>query len=160
MTTPLRPTDDEARALTRRLIAEAPFAALAFRDPETGAPGISRIGIAAGPDCVPMTVISALSGHTRALRADPEAALLLGEPGVKGDPLTHPRVSLQVRARFFTRDDPDHDQHMAAFLAARPKAKLYAGFADFSLVRFQPLGADLNGGFGQAFRLTAEDLEG
>jgi putative heme iron utilization protein len=45
-----------------------------------------------------------------------------------------------------------------AFLAKQPKAKLYIGFADFSLVRFTPLSAQMNGGFGKAYLLHAEDL--
>ena len=39
---PVAAADDAARALARQLLAQANHAALAWIDPETGAPGISR----------------------------------------------------------------------------------------------------------------------
>lgn len=154
---PLRPTDDEARALARRLIAEARHAALAVTG-EDGAPQVSRIALVPGPDGAPLSLVSSLAQHTAALRRDPRAALLIGEPGPRGDPLTHPRLSLQARAAFLPREAPDHAALRAHYLALQPKAKLYIDFADFSLVRFDPAEALLNGGFGRAFRLEAADL--
>jgi len=41
-----------------------------------------------------------------------------------------------------------------------PKAQLYIGFADFSLLRLKVSAGHLNGGFGKAFVLTPEDLGG
>ena len=46
----------------------------------------------------------------------------------------------------------------AAYLAAYPKAKLYFDFGDFRMVEFTVKAAFLNGGFGQAFHLTPDDL--
>jgi len=158
MTTPLQPTDSEARALVRRLIENAKFAALAYRDPEAGTPMVSRIALVEGPDGNPLSLISDLSHHSTALQADPVCVLLIGEPGAKGDPLTHPRLSLRARARFVRHGNPDHAGLSEAFLRQQPKAKLYIGFADFALTQFRPLGAHLNGGFGKAYRLTADDL--
>lgn len=158
MKTPLQPTDSEARALVRRLIENAKFAALAYRDPEMGTPMVSRIALVEGPDGNPLSLISDLSHHSTALQADPVCALLIGEPGAKGDPLTHPRLSLRARARFVRHGNPDHAGLSEAFLRQQPKAKLYIGFADFALTQFTPLGAHLNGGFGKAYRLTADDL--
>ena len=43
-------------------------------------------------------------------------------------------------------------------LARQPKAKLYAGFADFAFWRMQIVSAHLNGGFARAADLTAADL--
>ena len=37
-----------------------------------------------------LTLVSALAPHFRALRENPDCALMLGEVGDKGDPLTHP----------------------------------------------------------------------
>ncbi|MBN9886894.1 HugZ family protein [Salipiger abyssi] len=158
MTNPIRPTDNDARALARRLIESARFAALATSDPATGAPMVSRIAVVPGPDGMPLSLVSDLALHSQALTAKPACALLVGEPGPKGDPLTHPRLSLQAVAHFVRHGDPDHAALSAHYLQRQPKAKLYIGFADFSLLRLEVSGAHLNGGFGKAFVLTAGDL--
>ncbi|MBD3679412.1 MAG: HugZ family protein [Rhodobacteraceae bacterium] len=154
---PIRPTDDEARALARDLISGARFAALAVLLPD-GMPHVSRVALATAPDGGPVTLISSLAVHSQALTADPRCSLMVGEPGAKGDPLTHPRLTLQARARFISRDSDDHGALRADYLQKRPKAALYADFADFSFVRFEVAEALLNGGFGKAYRLTPEDL--
>lgn len=155
---PLRPTDGEARALARALIDGAAFGALAVVHPDTGLPHVSRVAIATQDGGAPMTLISSLSLHTRALRAEPRACVLLGEPAARGDPLTHPRLSLDVVAAFVARDDPAHGALRARWLARHPKAKLYVDFGDFAFVRLVPTGAALNGGFGKAYALSAGDL--
>lgn len=150
---PIRPTDNAARALARSLIDTARHASLAVIDPATGEPMVTRIALVPGPDHVPLTLISALSAHTAALDANPACSLLIGEPGARGDPLTHPRLTLQARAE--AADKPALRDH---YLGLYPKAKLYYDFGDFRLVRFAPRAGLLNGGFGKAFRLTAADL--
>ena len=155
---PIRPTDDDARALARDLIDAATFCALGTLDPASGAPQVTRIALATLPDGTPITLVSDLAAHTRALRANPAASLLIGEPGPKGDPLTHARLTLRATARFVERESPDHAALRDRYLARNPKARLYADFADFHFVVFIPEGASLNGGFGAAFELTAEDL--
>ena len=157
---PIRPMDDEARGLSRELIARARFAALAVLDPASGWPTVTRIALVRDPDGAPLTLISDLSGHTAALRADPRCSLLVGEPALKGDPLTHPRLTLQCEARFVRRDDPDHPALRAHYLEQQPKATLYIDFADFSLVRLGVVEAHLNGGFGKAYRPAPSDLIG
>lgn len=158
MTDPIRPTDDEARALAQDLIATARFAALAVTDPEIRSPMISRVAVVPGPDGLPLSLVSDLAAHATALKADPACALLLGEPGPKGDPLTHPRLSLQASARFIRHGAPEHAALAEHYLSLQPKAKLYIGFADFSLLRFEIRRGLLNGGFGKAFKLTPADL--
>lgn len=152
-TDPIRPTDEAARALARDLIAHARFAALAVLDPATAAPMVTRIALVPGPDGAPLTLISTLSTHTAALAANPACSLLIGEPGAKGDPLTHPRLTLQARA-----EPADKAALRDHYLRLYPKARLYYDFADFGLTRFQPLAGLLNGGFGKAFHLTPADL--
>ena len=155
---PIRPTDDEARALARTLIEGARFAALGVIERDTGAPMVTRIAVTTAPDGQPMTLVSDLSHHTRALRSNPACSLLLGEPGARGDPLTHPRLTLQARAVFVDRSDPADSALRAHYLARVPKARLYIDFGDFHLLRLVPTGAYLNGGFGRAFVLTPDDL--
>jgi putative heme iron utilization protein len=150
---PVRPTDDEARALARSLIGAARFGALGVIDPETGAPMVTRVAVVPGPDGIPLTLISSLSSHTAALDANPACSLLLGEPGPRGDPLTHPRLTLQAVAE--AQDKAALKPH---YLGLYPKAQLYYDFGDFRLVRLTPVAGFLNGGFGKAYRLSAKDL--
>ncbi|PWL36424.1 MAG: pyridoxamine 5-phosphate oxidase, partial [Marivita sp. XM-24bin2] len=130
MKSPIRPTDDEARALARRLLEEATFAALSYLDPSDDTPMVSRVALVAGPDGQPLSLMSDLSHHSAALQQNPVCSLLIGEPKVKGDPLTHPRLSLRATARFIRHGATEHCALAGAFLAKQPKAKLYIGFTD------------------------------
>jgi putative heme iron utilization protein len=154
----IRETDDEARKLARVLLRTAGYAALAVIDPDNGFPAASRVLLGTDIDGVPVILVSALSAHTRALSRDPRASLLVGEPG-RGDPLAHPRLTVQCIAERVDRTTPTHGRLRARFLSRHPKAKRYIDFADFTFLRFRPLSASLNGGFGKAYLLPGEDLE-
>ncbi|MBP1845385.1 putative heme iron utilization protein [Rhizobium petrolearium] len=153
----LRETDDDARRLARMLVRGARYMALAVLDPETGFPSVSRALTGIDVDGVPVILVSALSGHTKGLVADPRCSLLAGEPG-KGDPLAHPRITVQALAESVVRDTPDHARIRSRFLDRHPKAALYADFADFRFFRIVPQSASLNGGFGRAYVLAGADL--
>ncbi|WP_428928003.1 HugZ family protein [Marinibacterium sp. SX1] len=153
---PIRPTDDEARTMARDLMARSRFAALGVV--QDGLPVVSRVAFGLAPDGAPASLISMLSQHATALRAAPDASLMIGEPGPRGDPLTHPRLTLQARASFVDHDDPAYEEMAAHWLRDHPKAKLYIGFGDFHFALFSVTGAFLNGGFGKAFFLTPVDL--
>ena len=154
---PVATADAEARALARGLM-QAHHAALAYVDAESQTPGISRIAFGLDADGVPMALVSGLAPHTAALRANPACAVMLGEPGEKGDPLTHPRLMIRAMAAFVAGDDPQRAGLRAHWLKGHPKATLYIDLPDFAFVRLLPQSALLNGGFGKAFRFTAEDL--
>jgi hypothetical protein len=140
---PVRPTDDEARALARSLIAGARFGALGVIDPETGAPMVTRIAVVPGPDGVPLTLISTLSSHTAALDANPACSLLLGEPGAKGDPLTHPRLTLQAVA------EAGQGRAEGPLPRALSQGAALLRFRGFPADPAEPVAAFLNGGFGK-----------
>ncbi|MEJ6393789.1 pyridoxamine 5'-phosphate oxidase family protein [Gymnodinialimonas sp. 2305UL16-5] len=150
---PINPTDDDARQLARDLIQQARFAALGVIDPQTGGPMVTRVALVPGPGGAPLSLISELSAHTTALTANPTCSLLIGEPGAKGDPLTHPRLTLQAEAKNCHK--LDLREH---YLGLYPKAQLYFDFADFVLFRFMPTAGLLNGGFGKAYRLLPHDV--
>lgn len=154
---PVQQADAEARAIARALLEGARHAALAFTDAD-GSPGISRIAFGLAPDGTPVTLVSGLAVHFAALRDHPACAVMVGEPGAKGDPLTHPRLMIKARAGFVPSDDPARPAIRAHWLETNPKAKLYADFPDFAFVRLMPVSALLNGGFGKAFRLGPQDL--
>ncbi|SDE83487.1 pyridoxamine 5-phosphate oxidase [Limimaricola pyoseonensis] len=155
MTDPIRPTDAAARALASEIFDAARHGALGVIDPETGAPFVSRVAVLRdGADA--LVLVSTLAQHWAALVARPDCSLLLGEPG-RGDPLAHPRLTLQLRA---SPDAPeDKAARRAGWLAAHPKSALYYDFADFHLLRLRCVAGFLNGGFGRAHRLTPRDLE-
>lgn len=156
MTEQVRAPDDTARATARQLIDAATFAALAVTDPDTGHPSVTRIALASDADGTPVSLISDLSTHTAALMQHQACALLVGEPADKGDPLTHPRLTLHCTAVFV----PHAEDALlrTRYLDLRPKAKLYAGFTDFRFVRFTVNTGFLNAGFGKAFKFGPNDL--
>jgi putative heme iron utilization protein len=151
---PTPPADAVERVAAQGFLA-LPFAALAYTAKD-GFAGISRIALGQDGAGVPMTLISALAPHFAALQAQPICALMLGEPGPKGDPLTHPRLMLRAEASF--ADPAERPVLRDLWLATHPKAKLYVDFTDFAFVRLVPHGGLLNGGFGKARTITAQDL--
>lgn len=153
----IRETDAESIRLARTLMRSARYGALAVLDPADGAPQASRVAVATDLDGTPLILVSALSGHTAGLLADPRCSLLLGEPG-KGDPLAHPRISLSCRATRLERGSSEQARAERRYLNRHPKAKLYVGFPDFAFFRLDPQKASLNGGFGKAYALTRADL--
>ncbi|MGO4833557.1 HugZ family protein [Rhizobiaceae sp. 2RAB30] len=153
----IRETDAEAIRLARTLVRRARYGALAVLDPADGAPLASRVAVATDLDGTPIILVSALSAHTVALLADSRCSLLVGEPG-KGDPLAHPRITFSCSAQRLERGTSEHARAERRYLNRQPKAKLYAGFPDFSFFRLELSKASLNGGFGKAYLLGRQDL--
>ncbi|MCP4318791.1 MAG: HugZ family protein [Hyphomicrobiales bacterium] len=153
----IRETDDEARALARRLVSSSRHGSLAVLLPQGGHPFASRTAVANDINRTPVILVSALSEHTAGLSNDPRVSLLLGEPG-KGDPLAHPRITLQCQAEWIDRKDDRQARLRARFLRRHPKSALYVDFPDFAFFRLNPVSASLNGGFGKAYHLLPEDF--
>lgn len=140
----------DATGLARRLLRGVGTASLATLDPQSGYPLTTLVNIAALPDGSPLLYLSGLALHTRNLRADPRACLLIAASG-KGDPLAHPRLSVVGRSV--------KEESVAArerFLARHPKAALYVSLPDFAMWRFNIEACHLNGGFARARQLTPE----
>lgn len=155
---PVGPADADARTLAQTLMSKARHASLAVIDPDQGGPGISMIAFGLDPQGVPLTLISGLAPHMAALKANPAASVMVGDPGPRGDPLAHPRLMIRAEAQLVERSSEDHTRLRDHWLVEHPKAKLYVDFADFAFARLIPVSGLLNGGFGRAFRLSAEDL--
>jgi putative heme iron utilization protein len=155
---PVRNADNEARALAADLMKTARFASLAVTHPELDTPYVTRIGFAMSEQNAPISLVSDLSLHTKSLRKKNQCALLVGEPEDRGDPLTHPRMTLITKAIFVGRETTAYQNLRKDYLETHPKSKLYIDFGDFNLVQFEIQSADLNGGFGKAYRLTPNDL--
>lgn len=155
---PVADADAATRAEAQALIRDARFGTLAFIHPDDGLPFVSRIALAPDGQGGLLACLSAIALHSRALASAPDCALLVGEPGIKGDALTHPRLSLRVRAAWLDPADGSDAARRSAWRAHHPKAAVYLDLPDFRFVRLTPQFALLNGGFGRAARLGAADL--
>ena len=151
---PLPPGYD-ALGEARRLLRAAHAATLATLLPG-GFPMATLTTVASDDDGALILLASQLSTHTRNLDADGRCSLLLADIG-KGDPLAHPRLTVQgVAAR--VADPAVRTRVRARFLAHNPKAALYADFGDFSFWLVAVERVYLNGGFGKAAEFDGVDI--
>lgn len=151
------PEDFNPIAVAKDLLRVIRAGALATIDRNTGHPFSSLVNVATDADGSPLILVSRLSTHTANLEADSRASILLASAG-KGDPLAHPRVTVLGNFAVIKHDAPEAVRIRRRFLYRHPKARLYAGFADFMFWRLQILSAHLNGGFARAADLTASDV--
>ncbi len=123
---------------------------------KTGAPCVTLVNVALSLDGMPLLCLSGLSQHTHNLKNDMRLSLLLIKSG-KGDPLTHPRLSLFGNA--YELGEPScNTLERDCFLKAHPKAKIYMQLPDFRLWRVALESAHFNGGFARAAQFTAQEL--
>jgi heme iron utilization protein len=94
----------------------------------------------------PVFLISEMAEHTRNLRADPRASLLVVEPG-EGDPLARGRVTLVGACQPI--DDAERGPALAAYLARHPRAAYHADFRDFHMWRLAVDAIRYIGGYGR-----------
>ena len=144
--------DFDGLSIAKHLLRTIRAGALATIDKDSGFPFASLVTVATDCDGSPLLLMSRLAAHTGNLESDSRASILLAQGG-KGDPLAHPRLT--VLGRLARTEAP---RVPTRFLAHHPKAKLYAGFGDFSFWRMEIAGAHLNGGFARAMTLFADDL--
>jgi putative heme iron utilization protein len=151
---PVRTTTDAARDSARGMLAAMRHAVLAVNDRATGHPHLSRIACQIDASGVPVALLSDLAVHSHALTADNRAALLVEAQGDRGDPMTWPRLSLQVATQVIDNPAGLRDR----WLNVHPRAAIFIDLPDFRFWRLVPLSGFLNAGFGAAFRLTPADL--
>jgi heme iron utilization protein len=149
--TPPQP-DFDGTLIAKHLLRTIRAGALATLDHEAGFPFASLVTVATDCDGSPLLLMSGLAAHTGNLDRDPRASILLAQGG-KGDPLAHPRLT--VIGQVARTEEP---RIRSRFLARHPKANLYAGFGDFSFWRMEMTGAHLNGGFGRAMTVSADQI--
>jgi hypothetical protein len=139
--------------LARNLLTRGGSAALGTLTPE-GWPFASYVVTAPAADGSPLMLLSRLAEHTKNLDRDPRASLLfVREPPPGDESMTAARLTVTGRC---ARDgDP---QSKRVFLERHPDAARYAGFADFSLFRFDIAAGHMVAGFGRIVALTAEEL--
>ncbi|MDM7944755.1 MAG: DUF2470 domain-containing protein [Oceanibaculum nanhaiense] len=138
----------------RRLIRASDRATLATALSGAEAwPYASLVMIALDHAAQPVLLLSDLADHTKNLKADARASLLIDGTAGLDEPLTGARVSLQGRIV------PVEDSALLArYVARHPSASLYAGFTDFRLYRMEVTRAHLVAGFGRIHWIEGADL--
>lgn len=107
-------------------------------------------------DGVPVICISELAEHTRNLRADARASMLVVEPtAAGGDPLAAGRVTLLGRG--VEVDAAGREEAKATHLAGNPHAAGYVDYGDFSFWRVEVDAIRYVGGYGRMSWITAGD---
>lgn len=141
-------------ATVRALLRATDRAALATRLAGTGEPYASLVLLAVDHAARPLLLLSDLADHSRNLKAEPSASLLIDGTAGLAEPLTGARASLQgcIRPVPATEHPPLVDR----FVARHPSAARYAGFGDFALYRMAPARAHLVAGFGRIHWVEAE----
>lgn len=141
----MAPTDHAA--LARGLAAQALSGTLSTLTLDAPGPGFPYGSIApfALDGARPILLLSELAEHTRNLRADPRASLLVVEPG-EGDPLARARACLLGRC---LPADDERDRLRALYLAAHPEAARFVDFRDFHFFALTVEAARFVAGFGR-----------
>ncbi len=130
-------------------------ASLAVFDPDGQYPSVSRVSMAAGNNSTPIILVSALSPHTKALKANANCSLLIGEIG-KGDPMAQSRITLFCRA--FVVEDEEREKVRADFLENNAKAINYIDLPDFAFWNLRVERATYIAGFGRAYQISGRQL--
>jgi putative heme iron utilization protein len=141
------PTHGE-RAAT--LVAAIPTGTLCTIAKEpAGFPYGSFVTFAMDGPC-PVFFVSELAEHTKNLRADPRASLLVAEGG-DGDPLARGRVTLLGKCRRLGGeiDAAARESAKRVYLAAHPNAAYYIDYADFGFWRLEVDAVRYIGGYGR-----------
>ncbi len=145
--------DPSAIRDAKRLLRLARTGALATFDRAFAGPLTTLVGVASDWDGAPLFLMSELARHTGNLKDNPRASLLLTSDADRGDPLNQPRLT--VAGPIEVNPDP---AARARYVRRNPKAKLYAGFADFAIRRMKIESVHFNGGFGRADLIAPDDL--
>ena len=144
----------EAAVLARRLVRRARSAALATALAGSGGHAYaSFVTVAADVDCSPLLLLSDLADHTRNLKADNRASLLIEAASRRANPQTGPRVTLIGR---IARTEAERHRHR--FLIRHPAAAKYAVFSDFVAYRMDVERVHFVGGFANARWFNGPDF--
>jgi putative heme iron utilization protein len=130
---------------------------------DDGAPFVSMVPFArAGSTDGACLVIhvSGLAAHTRHLRRDARASLLLmqAEDGAD-DPLALARVTIELQAQEAARGTDLHQACRSSYLARFAQAQMISELPDFAFFALWPRGARHVAGFGAARAVEPDELQ-
>ena len=158
MTTRSAPQPDAAAAC-RLLASGATFGTLATaaRDP-AGHPFATLVALAFDPRAQPLLLLSDLAEHTKNLRVDARASLLVVDSNASSDPLAGFRMTLVGSCIEIPTDESDAARGI--YLGCHPEAASYARFADFTLWRLDVASVRWIAGFGRMQWLSGDAYAG
>ncbi|OUS17862.1 hypothetical protein A9Q97_01350 [Rhodospirillales bacterium 47_12_T64] len=110
--------------------------------------------VALDHDTTPYMMLSDLADHSQNLAKNLKAGMLFDGTAGYRDPLAGGRVTLVG-----TMAKVEDERILKRFLARHPASKLYAGFQDFNLYRYNIEVAHLIGGFAKAIWVPASELK-
>jgi len=147
----------ERAAAVRKLLIEERFGVLSTLStkPE-GYPFGSLVPFGQGARGQPILLLSALAQHTKNLRADPRASLLVMQGGAE-DPQQAPRASLIGRAVEISGAEAEDGR--ARYLLRHPRAGALLSL-DFTLWRLDVAEVRYVGGFAQAAWVSGSEVLG
>ncbi len=105
----------------------------------------------------PVFFISGLAEHTKNLRLDGRASLLIAEGG-EDDPLANGRVTLLGVCRRLD-DGNERDSAKAAYLQAHPNAAYYMDYSDFGFWRLDVESVRYIGGYGRMSWVSLDEWQ-
>jgi putative heme iron utilization protein len=140
-------------AAARRVLRTAASGALATLDTD-GFPFASLVTVATTMAGEPLFLLSDLAVHTRNLKRDSRASVLLVAPGGEtGDPLAGARLT--VTGNLIRDDAPEARRR---FFAHHAESANLAEFSDFNFYRLNVAWSHLVAGFGRIVDLKREEL--
>jgi len=147
----------ESPALTARRVlraADRATLATALADPTGDWPYASLVLVAFASDASPLLLISDLAEHTKNLKRNQRASLMVDATAGLADPLTGARLTVVGEVA------RSGDERLLERYAARhPAAAVYRDFHDFALYRMIPRRAHLVAGFGRIHWIDAAALQ-
>lgn len=138
----------EAKALVRA----ARVATLATVGSD-GSPLATLVAVSADAEGRPVFLLSSLAEHTRNLRADARASVLIS--GAESSSLDRPRVSLGGRVTWLTGDDAEAAKQR--FVSTHEEAKVWVALKDFQPARLELDSIRFVGGFARAQSVPLDD---
>ena len=121
---------------------------------EGGAPFVSLVACLDDGSGRPVFLFSALAEHTRNLKRDPRASLLVAAEAPKAT-LDRPRLSLVGRMEWLT--GAAAEQTKQQFADRLPEAKVWVTLPDFQAARLNLDEVRYVGGFARAAALSVDD---
>jgi len=143
-------------ALAALLAAERQGVLATLSASRAGWPFASVAPFALNRNGEPLLLLSDLAEHTRNLRADPRASLLVQDSASLADPQAGARATLLGQVA--SAAEADRPDGLERYLTRHPQAAGYAALGDFRLYVLQVSEARLIGGFGDMGWLRGETL--
>ena len=147
-----------ARSFVAEIRANLSTVCLATNNRE-GTPEASVAAALLDVDGAFIIYVSGLAAHTRNLRKNPRASVLLAEPETAAtNALARRRLTFACAATFVARDSAAHAERVTAFRAKfDPTIDVLAGLPNFQFVRLTPHRGRVVVGFGAAFEIDPRD---